>query len=367
MQNPFTHAFGAEPNKYISTNLVEEITDNFNYDSPSERCYILTGVRGCGKTVMMSSVARTISNREDWTVYNLNPNLNMEDQLLAKLSEHPICLKNLVKPKTLSISIASISVGVEYNKEKIFDAYTMIARMIGSLSQKNIKVLICIDDVSANEYMRTFAHTFQQLITDTNKLPVYLIMTGLYSSYKDMQTKDDFKGSTFLSRALEKSVTPLDESQMAVSYFNTFDIDEKESIRLAKLTKGYAFAYQLLGYWYFEKYVKKRDDIKDVIVEYRSELIKYCYSLLWSELSEKDITVIKAMAAVCDSRDNAKREDILAYLRDNGNEMKSSTFNTYKDRLMGIGIISTASNRTGHYWFVLPEFVNYIKLYHEDE
>ena len=367
MQNPFTHSFGATPNKYISTNLVEEIIDNFNYDTPSEKCYILTGVRGSGKTVMMTSVLKKLDERDDWVAMNLNPNINMEDQLLARLSEHPLCVKKLVKPKSLNISVATVSVGIEFNREKIFDAYTMIVKMIGTLSDNGVKVLIGIDDVSANEYMRTFAHTFQQLITDTNNLPVYLIMTGLYGNYKEMQTKTDFKGNTFLSRALERNVTPLDESQMAVSYFNTFDIDEKESIRLAKLTKGYAFAYQLLGYWYFEKYVKGRDDIKDVIVEYRSELIKYCYSLLWSELSEKDMTVVKAMCTVCDDKDNAKREDILKYLKDNGDEMKSSTFNSYKDRLIGIGIIASSTNRTGNYWFVLPEFVNYVKLYQMEE
>ena len=364
MQNPFTHAFGATPNKYISTILVEDIIENFKYERPSERCYILTGVRGCGKTVLMTSISKELTKQDDWIVYNLNPNINMEEQLLSKLSENPICGKYLIKPNSISISIATINVGIEYNKEKIFDAYTMMAKMINTLSKKGKKILITIDDVSANEEMKTFAHTFQQLITDSDDLPVYLIMTGLYSNYKELQMKNDFKSNTFLSRALEKAVTPLDESQMAVSYYNTFDIDEKESIRLAKLTKGYAFAYQLLGYWYFEKYVKNRDDIKDIIVEYRSELIKYCYSLLWSELSKKDRIVVEAMVSVCDKDEVVKREEVLNYLKSTGEEMKSTTFNTYKDRLAGIGIIKTSSNNSGYYRFTLPEFVNYIKLYH---
>ena len=367
MQNPFTHAFGATPNKYISTILVEDIIENFKYEKPSERCYILTGVRGCGKTVLMSAISRELSTEDNWVVYNLNPNINMEEQLLAKLAEHPACVKHIVKPKSFNISVATISVGIEYDKEKLFDAYTMIAKMIGTLSKKGIKVLITIDDVSANDEMKTFAHTFQQLITDMANLPVYLIMTGLYSNYRELQEKKDFRGNTFLSRALERAVAPLDESQMAVSYFNTFDITEKESIRLAKLTKGYAFAYQLLGYWYFEKYVNNREDIKDVIVEYRSELIKYCYSLLWSEMSIKDRLVVEAMVSVCDKDEIAKRQDIIKYLDTQGEPMKSTTFNTYKERLVGIGIITTSLNKSGYYKFTLPEFVNYVKLYHISE
>lgn len=364
MQNPFTHAFGATPNKYISTILVEDIIENFQYENPSERCYILTGVRGCGKTVLMTTVSKALNSSKDWVVYNLNPNMNMEEQLLAKLSENPICVKHIVKPKSVSLSIAAISVGIEYNKEVIYDVYTMIAKMISTLSKKGKKVLITIDDVSANDEMKTFAHTFQQLITDTAELPVYLIMTGLYANYRELREKKDFKGNTFLSRALERRVSPLDESQMAVSYYNTFDIDEKESIRLAKLTKGYAFAYQLLGYWYFEKYVKKRTDIKDVIIEYRSELIKYCYSLLWSELSQKDTLILEAMVVTCDKDGVTKRQDILKYLESHDEGVKSTTFNTYKDRLLGIGIITASKDNSGHYRFALPEFVNYVKLYH---
>ncbi|QFJ56341.1 hypothetical protein [Pseudobutyrivibrio xylanivorans] len=366
MQNPFTHAFGAKPIKYISPILTEEILENFTYPQPSERAYILTGVRGSGKTVMLSTIARELSERKDWIVYNLNATVDMVGQLAAKLSEHPMCAKHFVKPKGVSLSVASISVGFEYNKEKVFDIYTMISNMIETLAAKGIKVLITIDDVMANEEMKIFAHTFQQLLTDSRDLPVYLIMTGLYTNYKDIQNKEDFKGSTFLTRLLEKEVEPLDESQMAVSYCNTFNIDEPEGIRLAKMTKGYAFAYQLLGYWYFEKYINEKDSVRDVEMEYRSELIKYCYSKLWTELSEKDKIIVKAMTVLNADAKKIKREDILKYLESINEGMKSTTFGTYRERLVGKGIVATSDNREGLYWLTLPEFGNYVRLYHID-
>ena len=367
MQNPFTHAFGAKPLKYISPVLTEEILENFRYPQPSERAYILTGVRGSGKTVMMSTIAHSLKADADWEVYNLNSTIDMVNQLAAKLSENPLCAKQLVIPKGVNLSIATISLGFEYNKEKVFDIYTMISKMVATLANNGKKILITIDDVIANKEMKVFAHTFQQLLTDYENLPVYLIMTGLYANYKDIQNNPDFKGSTFLTRLLEKEVAPLDESQMAVSYVNTFDIDEKEGIRLAKKTKGYAFAYQLLGYWYFEKYVNGKDEIKDIDMEYRSELVKYCYAKLWDELSENDAMIVRIMAILDADKKKIKREDIIKYIASIGKDMKSTTFNTYKERLVGKGIIATSSNRDGLYWLTLPEFGDYVRLYHIEE
>ena len=161
-----------------------------------------------------------------------------------------------------------------------------------------------------------------------------------------------------------KSGPPLDDSQMAVSYFNTFDIEESEGIRLAKMTKGYAFAYQVLGYWYFEKNVNKNTEVKDVEVEYRSELIKYSYNKLWSELSEKDKEIVIALVELGADEHQVKRAEVIDYLNSNGKETSSSVFNKYRERLLGKGIISTSDNRDGYIWIPLPQFGNFIKLYH---
>ena len=48
-------------------------------------------------------------------------------------------------------------------------------------------------------------------------------------------------------------------------------------------------------------------------------------------------------------------------------KMKSTTFNTYKERLVGKGIIATSNNRDGLYWLTLPEFGDYVRLYHIEE
>ena len=175
---------------------------------------------------------------------------------------------------------------------------------------------------------------------------------------------EKLKGCTFLTRTLDREIPPLDDSQMAVSYFNTFGIDEKEAIKLAKMTKGYAFAYQLLGYWYFEKYVNKNEEVRDVEVEYRSELIKYSYNKLWSELSEKDKEIVYALVELEADENRVKRAEVINYMNSQGKAVTSSTFNKYRERLLRKGIISTSENRDGYIWLPLPQFGNFVRLYH---
>lgn len=365
MQNPFTHAFGAQPNKYISSLLEEEIIENFSYPNPSEKCYMLTGVRGSGKTVMMSSISKKLAESDEWFVCNLLLDDNVINQFAAKLAEHPLCMKHFIEPEKAGISIVGVNAGIQYKKDKVFDINTLIGKMIETIADAGKKIMITLDDIYICDGMVAFAKLFQHLLTDKRGLPVYLIMTGLYQNYRELTDvkNEKLKGCTFLTRTLERDVPPLDESQMAVSYFNTFDIEEVDAIKLAKMTKGYAFAYQVLGYWYFEKNVNKNEQVKDVEVEYRSELIKYSYNKLWTELSEKDKEVVIKLVELGADEKQVKRADVMAYMKDSGQEISSSVFNKYRERLLGKGIIATSENRDGYIWIPLPQFGNFVKLY----
>ena len=368
MQNPFTHAFGATPNKFIASSLEETIIENFSYDQPSERCYILTGVRGAGKTVMMSNIAKKLMDREDWVVCNLVLSDDILKQFAAKLAENPICKKHFLKTKNVSISIPLLNAGIEYDQDMVFDIHVLLGKMLQSISKDGKKVMVTIDDIYLCDGMIAFAQAFQSFLTDYRELPIYLVMTGLFQNYREITDVKNakLKGCTFLTRIFEKEVPPLDESQMAVSYFNTFEVDEKEAIRLAKMTKGYAYAYQLLGYWYFEKNVNHNEEVRDYEVSYRSDLIKYSYSKLWTELSEKDKSIVMYLVELGADDTSVKRADVISFMNKNEDSISSSTFNKYRERLLGKGIIATSDNREGLIWLPLPEFGNFVRLYHMD-
>ena len=58
MGNPFTLSFGKKPAEFISRiSQTNQILDDLNSENPSSQVYMITGVRGAGKTVMMTNIA----------------------------------------------------------------------------------------------------------------------------------------------------------------------------------------------------------------------------------------------------------------------------------------------------------------------
>ena len=53
---------------------------------PSQQIYMITGVRGSGKTVYMTELSQKIQASGDWITVELNPELDLLEGLAAKLS-----------------------------------------------------------------------------------------------------------------------------------------------------------------------------------------------------------------------------------------------------------------------------------------
>ena len=74
MINPFDITFGKPPVKIIDRPDVEnEIMGSFLNSNRPSPIYILTGPRGCGKTVSMTSISNKFKEMDKWIVIDLNP------------------------------------------------------------------------------------------------------------------------------------------------------------------------------------------------------------------------------------------------------------------------------------------------------
>ena len=98
MSNPFTLSFGKKPFEYISRiRQTDEILEDFTAEHPVSRVYMLTGVRGSGKTVMMATIANHLAEDNEWIVVELNPTRDLLTGLASRLYEKEILRAAFVK------------------------------------------------------------------------------------------------------------------------------------------------------------------------------------------------------------------------------------------------------------------------------
>jgi AAA+ ATPase superfamily predicted ATPase len=289
MSNPFTISFGRQPAQFISRPVeTNEIIENFEQEPPSSQVYMLTGVRGSGKTVLMTDIAKELSKRENWLVVELSTERDMLTSLAAKLCSRPELFALFVEAK-LNFSLLGFGVEVK-NAAPISDIETALARMLGVIRSAGKKLLVTVDEAANNPNVRVFASTFQ--IFMRQDYPVFLLMTGIYDNIHNLQNE---KTLTFLYRAPKITLGPLNLTSIRLQYAKIFGISMKEAGRMADLTMGYPFAFQVLGYLYWNSRDAKTLD--EVLPEYDRYLEEYVYSKIWSELSETDKQIVAVMPA----------------------------------------------------------------------
>lgn len=343
--NPYSLLFGKEPNQMISRKVqTASVISSFVEEKPSQQIYMITGIRGCGKTVFMTEISKKISEYPDWIVVELNPERDMLTSLASKLSSENLLASYFHEAK---INLSFFGFGIEIAGTKpITDIEMALAKMLESLDKHGKRVLITIDEVSNTSDMRVFAAAFQILIR--KDLPVFLLMTGLYDNIHSLQNE---KSLTFLYRAPKIELGPLNLNTIARNYKRNLNISQEEAVRMAKLTKGYSFAFQVLGYFVFEE-----GSITDsVMSSYQEYLEDYVYEKVWAELSSLDKKMTYGIANVSSGRIVEIRE----YLG-----IDSNLFNQYRKRLIKKGIIE--GDTYGYVHFQLPLFEEYVLQAYEE-
>ena len=109
-QNPFSLAFGREPFEVVSrTAQTQKVIDAFERGDGGSQAYIITGLRGAGKTVLLTEISRRFDAMDDWQTVDLNPNREMLSTLISKLSSTS-SLKEVFSSLKVSINIPGVSI-----------------------------------------------------------------------------------------------------------------------------------------------------------------------------------------------------------------------------------------------------------------
>lgn len=157
------------------------------------------------------------------------------------------------------------------------------------------------------------------------------------------------KNLTFFRRATTIKTDPLNMVRMSEVYRKQLSVDIATAKAMAKITKGYAYAFQELGVLYFKK--KEDETLDDVIPNLKTQLFAYSYEKIWKELSDNDKFLVRLMS----DKEEYKREELLVLMGD-----KKNLYSVYRDRLLKRGL---AESRQGYISLSLPFFADYIHEY----
>lgn len=338
MANPFSLSFGKCPiNTVGRIAQTNEILDAFTSDPINQQMFAITGVRGAGKTVLMSEISNILRNKEDWIVVDLNSSADLLFTLLAKLYSNSVCASII---KAAKINLTFFGFGLEIDGTiPVTDAETAIIKILNHLKKHNKRLLITIDEVANTESMRYFAGSFQIFIRQN--LPVFLLITGLYENIDSLQNEDNL---TFLYRAPKIFLNPLNTQAMAEKYKSILNVSFEDAYTMATLTSGYPFAFQMLGFLTWEN----SGNYKEVLEEYEYNLNDCIYDKIWSELSEDDRSFLVEVV-------NSKNGDIQKVKK--ALETESAEFISQKKKLIRKGILIEEDKK--YLLFALPLFGKY--------
>lgn len=130
------------------------------------------------------------------------------------------------------------------------------------------------------------------------------------------------------------------------SYKNIFSLSNEDSIKLAKYTSGYAFAYQLLGNLLYESNDKVLNE--NLISKYDELLYERSYNIIYNELTNKEKEILKASV-----NDNSNE-----YIMTNV-PISKEQLSAYKKNLVLKGILIKNKDSIE---FALPRFKEFLKF-----
>lgn len=329
-ENPFILAFGEVPEIMLDDEKRSKIIINdIKASRPNFRNFMISGLRGSGKTVLLRSIQKTLEKEKNFIFVNLDmgdgKTKNILNQFAAILATLP-GMSTLYTKAEAHFSVGISEVILEKDSPFI-DTRTEIAKMLGVLKTLGKKIVIMIDEVIDTDGLTTFISAYKEL---TNDYPVYLIMAGL------KENTDDIKNNpvnTFLRRACPIELEGLNITLIREQYENIFEISREKAEELAGLTQRYSFAFQALGYTYFEY------GSEDFLSEYDKLLELFVYKPLWDKLSDKDRRVLIGINKVIVQNDGfGKTADILKSCK-----LSQNQFSPYRKRLADSTILNTST------------------------
>lgn len=359
MDNPFNPSFGTVPSVFLDRNaLNRRVIDELNHPNSPFRTSLIYGQRGAGKTTLMTDVANELAKRNNWQVVNLVLDDDLLNSLLAQLREKIITLK-IFKDFDLKVEFKGIQLSTGIGgPDEGGEFQTRFHQLLQKFTEKGINILITIDEVKATPLLRKLVSCYQVMLR--YNLKVSLLMAGLPENVSEIQNDDVL---TFLLRANRITLNPLGVESIKGSYAHIFrkagyQIDSTTLLYMTKQTKGFAYAFQLLGYLVWQGAHKQstnrisKETVDRILDHYTSDLFRNVYYKVYHEMSMKEREFVQAM--VKSGQQKVKAQDISQIMAKAPNYIS-----VYRRKLIDDQIIMPAGY--GYVQFMLPFFDQFVQ------
>ena len=169
-------------------------------------------------------------------------------------------------------------------------------------------------------------------------------MTGIYDNFLKIKNEPDL---TFLWRTPRIIMGPLDIQSIAHSYQDVFDLSFERAAELALTTKGFAYAFQVLGSVLFEE--KATSLSPKVLSAFDSMMTAYVYDKVFYSLSPLEKKVLKAFGS-------NKPVEVGRIINESG--INKNSWSQIRGRLLEKGVVFAPS--FGELELALPRFNEYL-------
>ena len=355
--DPFTRTPGVAGAAFIDMHYADEIIANFESDLSSKYVYKIVGLRGSGKSVEYGKIINNISQKDNWLVYTLSAAGDPTTTLISKLSR-----EDFIDEKVHETSISaggSAEIGISLVKgsadatvtrtSQVNPMYYSEEAILGEMLQKandsGKKVLVGIDDIASTPEMVKFLSLWGSLLLE-EKREIYFVCTGLHQNIEAFSREPNL---TFFKRSDLIEIKALDMFSISAMYQNLLGVNEEDSVKMAKFTKGYAYAYQVLGSLYFNQSEPK--DIEKLVPDFDKIMFRDSYELIWNTLTRAEKDMVRDIVSTSGKAADIKKR------------MKSpSSYSSLRSRLESKHLINTETY--GYVSIDLPRFEKFVLLWH---
>jgi len=337
-ENPFNPQFGVLPPLFIGRDMMinDFIRAVGNKNDPN-RTTIVTGIRGSGKTAILTDVAKALESK--CVVVDVTAHDGMLREILGQaVRKGGGPLKDAFGDvSSLSVGALGFSFGFSRRAEGSYGFRDSITLILEELAKRGTDLVILIDEANNDTpEMREFAICYQHLIREERG--VYLLMAGLPSTVSDVLND---KVLTFLRRARRGRLEHLDEDLVASELGKTFQatgmgLPPEVARQVARGTKGYPYLIQLIGYYLWNSGELDANGAEISLERAKADLFRNVHDIMWRELSDRDREFLMAMS---EDDEVTRFADVLSRMG-----VTKGYASKYRERLLDAGIVRSVGH-----------------------